>query len=293
MSFKTSNSFIDAQKRTPTWGKFVEDFSYAPAALERVGTVLQSAHTHNYASLLGQNDIFDEFATAMNQSTMRAEDQCTEQWYFDIFQHFLMHFGQTRHVVELGCFTGGSTRWLYVTSRLFNFTLDIVDANMDYLAAARARVIDACGEIGPGVRFFHGDLCTYVDQVARHERRPNTTVHHDGPHTFHECLQDFASLYFIRDTLLHLIIQDTNLRSAKIDLYSFVDMAAYAVFGKNHPYQPIGRQLQVDAPVWDAKIYFEDREPEGKIINMRDAKFYFPHPSVTPEEYFAQLKPAG
>ena len=68
-------------------------------------------------------------------------------------------------------------------------------------------------------------------------------------------------------------------------------VAAYAVFGKNHPYQPIGRQLQVDAPVWDAKIYFEEREPERKIINMRDAKFYLPHPSVTPDEYFAQLKP--
>ena len=292
MSLKTFNTYIIAQKRTATWGKFVEDFSYAPEAMERIGKVLQSAHTHRYDSVRGQNDIFDEFAIAMNRGSMRAEDQCTEQWYFDIFQHFLKHFGQTRHVVELGCFTGGSTRWLYVASRLFNFTLDVVDANLDNLAAARERVLDACGEIGEGVRFFHGDLCTYVDQVARHERRSATTIHHDGPHSFHECLQDFASLYFIRDTLLHLIIQDTNLRSANIDLYSFVDMAAYAVFGLNHPFQPIGKQLKVDAPVWNAKIYFEDNEPEGKIIPMRDVQFHYPHPSVTADEYFAQLRPA-
>lgn len=292
MSLTTFNSFIVAQKQTPTWGKFIEDFSYTDEAMVRVGQAMQSAHTHRYDSVLGQNDIFDEFAIAMNQGKMRAEDQCTEQWYYDIFQHFLKHFGQTRHVVELGCFTGGSSRWLYVASRLFNFTIDIVDANADYLAAARARVLDACGEIGPGVRFFHGDLCTYVDQVARHERRPNTTIHHDGPHTFHECMQDFASLYFIRDTLLHLIIQDTNLRSAQIDLYSFVDMAAYAVFGIDHPFQPIGQQLKVDAPVWGAKIYFDDAEPEGKVIPMRDVEFRYPHPSVTAEEFFVQLQPA-
>jgi hypothetical protein len=293
MPITTFNTFIAEQKRTPTWGKFIEDFSYADEAMTRVDQAMQSAHTHRYASVLGQNDIFDEFAIAMNQGKMRAEDQCSEQWYYDIFMHFLKHFGQTRHVVELGCFTGGSTRWLYVASRLFNFTIDIVDAKPDHLAAARARVIDACGEIGPGVRFFHGDLCTYVDQVARHERRPATTIHHDGPHTFHECMVDFASLYFIRDTLLHLIIQDTNLRSTQIDLYSFVDMAAYAVFGKNHPFQPIGKQYQVDAPVWEAQIYFDENEPEGKIIPMREVAFRYPHPNVTPEEFFAQLQPAA
>jgi SAM-dependent methyltransferase len=292
MTITTFNSFIAAQRLSPTWGKFVEDFSYAPDAIETVGKLLQSAHTHRYHSVIGQNSVFDEYAGIMAMSTMRAEDQCTEQWYYDIFNHFLTHFGQTRHVVEVGCFTGGSTRWLYVASRLFNFTLDIVDANADNLAYARERLIDAFGEIGAGVRFYHGDLCSYVDQVARHEMRAGTSIHHDGPHTFHECLQDFASLYFIRETLLHLIIQDTNLRSTKIDLYSFVDMAAYAVFGVNHPSRPIGKSLKVDAPVWSAQIYFEDTEPEGKIIPMRDMLFRYPHPSVTAEDYFAQLLPA-
>lgn len=283
------NSFIANQRRTPTWGKFIDDFAFAEESLARVAAKLQSAHMHRYESVLGQDQFFDEFALAMNQSTMRAEDQCTEQWYFDIFQHFSRQFARTRHVVELGCFTGGSTRWLYVASRIFDFTLDIVDANLDLLAAARARVIDACGEIGPGVRFFHGDLCTYVRDVALQERRPATTIHHDGPHSFHECLQDFGALSFIRDTLTHLIVQDTNLRSAEINHYSFVDLAAYAVFGLDHPAQPIGRRLKVDAPVWNARIYFEDREPEGKVIPIQEVTFRYPHPSVTAEDYFAQV----
>jgi SAM-dependent methyltransferase len=287
-----TNPFIAAQRLTPTWGKFIDDFSYAPDALETVGNALQSAHRHQYESLRGENDVFDEYAGIMTQSTMRAEDQCTEQWYYDIFHHFLTNFGQTRHVVEVGCFTGGSTRWLYVASRLFNFTLDIVDANADNLAYARERVIDAFGEIHQGVRFYHGDLCSYVEQVAVHEMRPETTIHHDGPHSFHECLQDFAALYFIRQSLLHVIIQDTNLRSTKMDFYSFVDMAAYAAFGLNHSFQPIGRALKVDAPVWDAKIYFEKSEPEGKIIPMRNIEFRYPHPSVTAEEFFSQTRPA-
>lgn len=289
MPLVTSNSFITQQRQTPGWGSFIEDFSHASAAIETVGKALISAHTHRYHSVMGQNDVFDEYANLMNQSTMRAEDQCTEQWYYDIFRHFLLQYGQTRHVVELGCFVGGSSRWLYVASRLFNFTLDIVDANASYLAVTRERLLDVFGDIGPNVRFFHGDLCTYIEKVAQHERRPATTIHHDGPHSFQECLQDFAALYFIRDTLNHLIIQDTNLRSARMDYYSFVDMAAYAVFGKDHPYQPIGRQLTVDAPVYAQQLFFEASEPEGKIIPMRDMVFRYPHPSLTADAYFAQL----
>ncbi len=289
MPITPASPYIAQQRLLPTWGNFIDDFSYAPAAMEAVDKVLISAHTHKYGEVRGRNDVFDEYAKVMNQSTMRAEDQCTEQWYYDIFQHFLQHFGQTRHVVELGCFFGGSSRWLYVASRLFNFTLDIVDASANNLAVTRERLLDVFGEVGTNVRFYHGDLCSYVANVAMHERREATTVHHDGPHTFHECLQDFASLYYIRDTLDYLIVQDTNLRSSRMDLYSFVDMAAYAVFGKDHPYTPIGKSLTVDNPVYDSKIYFEDAEPEGKVIPMRGMVFRYPHHKLKAENYFGQL----
>ena len=283
------NPFIEEQRVAPTWGTFIDDFSYAPEALEMMDKNLVSAFTHKYQDLRGQNDVFDEYANLMNQSTMRAEDQCTEQWYYDIFQHFRLQFGRTRHVVELGCFFGGSSRWLYVASRLFNFTLDVVDARSTNLAATRARLLAVFGVIGPGVRFFHGDLCSYIEKVAQRERRAATTIHHDGPHSFHECVQYFAALYYIRDTLHHLIIQDTNLRSAHVDYYSFVDLAACAVFGKDHPFQPIGKSLVADAPLYQHKIYFDRTEPEGKIIPMRDIGFRYPHPSTTADAYFEQL----
>ncbi len=289
MPLVTHNTYITQQRLVPTWGTFIEDFSFAPSAMEAVGKALISAHTHRYNSVMGQNDVFDEYANLMNQSTMRAEDQCTEKWYYDIFQHFLLHFGMTRHVVELGCFVGGSTRWLYVASRLFNFTLDVVDANLHYLAVARERLIDVFGEVGSNVRFFHGDMCTYVDKVARHEQRSAVTVHHDGPHSFQECLQDFASLYYIRENMDYLIVQDTNLRSTKMELYSFVDLAACAVFGKDHPFKPIGSSLTVDAPVFDQKLFFDPTEPEGKIIPLRDLEFRYPHPSTSAQEYFGQF----
>lgn len=281
-----ANSYIVAEKKKFTWGKFIDDFAYAPSALESVGKKLQSAHTHSYAEVRGRNDVFDEYANVMRLSLLRAEDQCTETWYFDIFNHFLTHFGQTRHVVEVGCFTGGSSRWLYVASRLFNFTLDIVDANKDFLAYARERLIDTFGGIEGNVRFFHGDLPTYVKEVAIFEQRTGTTIHHDGAHTFNECVQDFASLFYIRDNLLNLIIQDTNLRSANVDLYTFVDLAAYAVFGLAHPHTPIGKSLTTNKPLWNAKIYFEEREPEGKIIPMQGIKFLYPHPTTAFEEFF-------
>lgn len=283
------NSFIQEQKLTPTWGKFVTDFGFEAQALDIVGGLLQSRHRHNYSSVAGLNDVFDEYVAVMNASRMAAEDQCTERWYYDVFTHFLSAAGETRHVVEVGCFTGSSSRWLYVASRLCNFTLDIVDANINFLAYARARMIETFGELADNVRFFHGDVPTYVRNAAIPEQRSRVSFHHDGAHTFNECLQDFASMSFIKDNLKHVIIQDTNHRSAVMDYYAFVDMAAYAVFGLDCPYRPIGQKLSVSNPVFDAKIYFEDSEPEGKIIDISKANFRVPHRSVTADEFFAGL----
>lgn len=284
-----SNSYIEDQKREKSWGEFVTDFAFENEAIAIVDGLLQSRHRHDFSSVMGHNDVFDEYVAVMNACQMPTEDQCTEQWYYDVFTHFLRTNGQTRHVVEVGCLTGGSSRWLYVASRLCNFTLDIVDANINYLAYARARMIDTFGEIADNVRFFHGDVPIYIKQVAIAEQRSRVTFHHDGAHTFNECVQDFASMSFIRQNLKHVIIQDTNLRSARMDLYSFVDMAAYAVFGLNCPYDSIGKKLSLETPMWGDRIYFEVSEPEGKIIDVSQVTFKFPHPSISASEFFDDM----
>lgn len=285
------NEYIDTARGTSGWGEFVSDFSDT-AGLSRTRASFQSAYRHNYLSCLGKNSVFDEYALLMSGTEFPAEDQCSEKYYFDVFHHFLRHFGETKHVVEVGCYAGGSTCWLYVASRLFGFTLDVVDANPNSLLYARARLQATFGEIGDNVRFFYGDVPAYVERIASRESRKATSIHHDGAHSFNECVQDFASLSFVSEDLLHLIVQDTNLRSEDIHKYIFVDSAMHAVFG-DYAFRPIGLQLnEPGAPAWNARIFFDSRRSEGQIVDMREVGFRYPHPETSKDVFFEALRAA-
>ena len=284
------NPYIQTERRGDTWGTFLnfphpEEMSMK-AAVEKT---FQSGQRHDYLSLRGENRVFDEYALIIAGSDFPAEDQCSEIWYFDVFLHFLKNFGKTRHLVEVGCYTGGSACWLYVASRLFGFSYDLVDVNRAYLSYTKARLEAVFGEIGPNVRFFHGDLSTWVEHVGLVEKPSDLTVHHDGSHTFNECLIDFASLSFLRDQLLHLIVQDTDLRSARLHSYIFVDSALHAVFG-DYSFTPIGAQRVDSGPLmWDARIYFDPARSEGQILDMQNVEFRYPHRDVQARDFFSTL----
>jgi len=163
----------------------------------------------------------------------------------------------------------------------FDFALDLVDINADYLRFTYERIRRLYPEAASRVRLFHGTLPYYVRNVLRQEAAVKCIVHHDASHEFTQVVKDLASLYFVRDKLLALIVQDTNLRGTKH--MNFVDMAAYAVFGTGLSYVPMGIVHSSENQIMTNPNRFEGNYSlagvsEGMLLPLSANKFHYPHP---------------
>lgn len=107
-------------------------------------------------------------------------------------------------------------------------------------------------------------------------------IHHDGSHNFNEVVKGLASLYFVRDKVHGLAIQDTHLRSAKLGLYTFVDAAVYSVFGYQMQYHETGSKYPGGTnPAFAYSTYFLSDQTEGMYIPFAQNTFRYPHPTMT------------
>ena len=141
------------------------------------------------------------------------------------------------------------------------------------------------------VRLFHGDLPTYVYQVMKHEAESRTLVHHDGSHEFNQVVKDLSSLYFVRQSIEGLLIQDMHLRGSPHNS-SFVDAAVYAVFGPDVPKTDLGLQYGESNPALLPNIYegnyFLKNVHESAYIRFEDVIFRYPHASMNIEEFLPE-----
>lgn len=120
------------------------------------------------------------------------------------------------------------------------------------------------------------------------EEGGNVIIHHDGAHDFGQVIRDLGSLFYIKDKLHSLLIQDTHLRGVP-EYFNFVDAAVYSIFGRDVTYAPLGTVYN-DGPVcepnrWQGN-YFMPGEPEGMYIPLAHNKFYYPHPKITLAQFF-------
>jgi hypothetical protein len=237
----------------------------------------------NGKQLLGRNRIFDAIWQRWTETPLQCEDQCSAQYYFDLVQTLRDFNGEFDHVVEVGCYMGGATSILAGCMDRFDFTLDIVDLNADYLRYAHERARRMYPEAAGRIRLFHGDLPAYVRHVMLAEAPRRTIVHHDGAHHFELVVKDLSALSFARDQLHAIIAQDTHLRGSP-QYMNFVDMALYAVFGKEMNYAAIGAAYDIYNTVTEPNIYqgnyFVPDAPEGFVLPMHCNEFHYPHPLI-------------
>ena len=241
------------------------------------------------AGFLGcQNRIFDRIVTKLQQLNLKYEDQCTGQYYFDLVRTLRDLNGGYDRVAEVGVFMGGSSTFLAGCMEPFEFDLDMIDIHARFLQFAYERVRRLYPEQAARVRLFHGDLPSYVRHVMMKEEGHGYIVHHDGAHDFNQVVKDMASLYYVRESLVAIIAQDTHLRGP-IRHMNFVDLALYAVFGTDLKYAAIGASFGANTALTEPNQYegnyFMPDTPEGLVLPMSANEFRYPHPALSIDDF--------
>jgi len=240
--------------------------------------------------LLGQNRIFDEIqARVTSELGIQYEDQCSVKYYFDLVSTLRDFNGEFDRLVEVGVYMGGSSTIFAACATRFDYDLDLVDIDANFLRFAHERIRRLYPEATGRIRLFHGDLPTYVNNVLSRETC-RAVVHHDGAHDFNQVVKDMASLSYVQDKLYAIIAQDTHLRGTA-EFMNFVDMALYAVFGLDLNYAPIGQVYGESHPStapnqWQGN-YFMPHAPEGFVLPMSVNRFHYPHPELKLESLLA------
>lgn len=257
---------------------------------ERLNVNIKSGNQPDLMPYAGRNIIFDDIIAKRNLEDNHYEDQCSAKYYFDIFNTIKATLGEATRIVEVGVFMGGSTSILAGCAHYLGMELDLIDISPNYLQFARERARRCYPDaVESRVRMFHGSLPEYVRDVLKNEDDARVIIHHDGSHSFEQVIRDLGSLYYIRNHVHSLLIQDTNLRGMPKH-FNFVDSAVFAIFGRNVTYAPLGTVYQSTGGPnqWEGNYVMPD-EPEGMYIPFSHNKFHYPHPRINLAHFFDKL----
>jgi hypothetical protein len=282
------------------WGTFLEP-DPALVDVEDLHEVLNipilSGHRAGLKGFTGRSPVFDNIASRIDTVALAYEDQCSANYYFDVFGLVERSRQELLRVVDVGPFMGGSSSVFAGCVEPMGLELDIVDVNQAYLQFTHERIRRLFPNAMPKIRMFFGDLPTYVRTVLITEPPTRAMIHHDGAHSFDQVVKDLSSLSYVSDRVHSLAIHDTYLRG-DIKYLNFVDAAVHAVFGTGVRHEPLGAVYGPDAPVtspdqWQGN-YFLPGQPEGMFIPFAGLKFRYPHPSMTLESFLpVKGDPAG
>lgn len=257
--------------------------------LKKLNIETKTGRKADFSNFSGCNMLFDDYINRrnMNVSDGAYEDQCSPQYYFDLFNKVKSSLGEINRVIEVGVYTGGCTSVLAACAHYLGIEVDIIDINQNFLQFAREKARRYYPEaVEDRVRMFHGTLPEYVRDVLIKEDNVKVMIQHDGSHSFEQVIRDLGSLFYIKDNLHSVCIQDTNLRGVP-KYFNFVDSAVFSIFGRDVTYAPIGGICMFeDSPnQWEGN-YFMKGEPEGMYIPLRHNKFHYPHFSITLSQFF-------
>jgi hypothetical protein len=274
-----------------TWGSFLEpDPTLADLENphEPLSIPIYSGHHADMKAFAGLNTVFDRITARIEASSLAYEDQCSANHYFDLFTRVERSHQQLTRLIDVGVYMGGSSSVFAGCVERMGLELDLVDANDNFLRFTHERLRRMFPDAMSRVRMFHGDLPTYVRTVLTAEPQAQAFVHHDASHDFTQVVKDLSSLYFVRDRVHGLAIQDTHLRGS-IEHNNFVDAAVYAMFGVDVRYEPIGANFAVDSSVtypnqWNGN-YFLAGQPEGMYIQFAGLEWRYPHPSMELDDF--------
>ncbi|GAA2615901.1 hypothetical protein SMC26_09730 [Actinomadura fulvescens] len=273
------------------WGKFLEPDATL-ADVENPHEVLDipilSGHHADLKFFAGRNTIFDRITARIENASPPYEDQCSAHHYFDVFNRVERSHQELSRMVDVGVFMGGSSAVLAGCVEPMGLELDLVDANHAYLQFTYERLRRIFPRAISRVRMFYGDLPTYVKNVLLNEPQTHALVHHDGAHDFGQVVKDLSSVYFAREQVHAIALQDTHLRG-DIKYFNFVDAAVYAMFGVDVKYEALGARFLPGDPVtspdqWGGN-YFLPGQPEGMYIRLSDVDWKYPHPTMELESF--------
>lgn len=284
-----------------TFGQFIQpnrDAESHQNLAEKIGVGIYSGYRaiSEADTFLGRNRIFDGIVAKLRALDFSYEDQCSAQYYYDLFRTLRDFNGQFDRVAEVGVFLGGSTSFFAGCIEPFDYDLDLIDIVPEFLQFAYERVRRMYPEAAKRIRLFHGDLPTYVRQVAMKERDHRYLVHHDGSHNFNQVVKDMASLYYVREQILAIVAQDTHLRGT-VENMNFVDLALYAVFGTDLKFAPIGSSYpehhSLTLPNHFQGNYFMPNAPEGLVLPLAANRFHYPHPNLNIDDFVPAELPSA
>ncbi|MFC9973725.1 class I SAM-dependent methyltransferase [Spirillospora sp. NPDC127200] len=272
----------------PTWGSFLEpdpalhEVEDLPGAL---GIGIVTGHRANLGAMAGRDPLFDRIAARIEFSSVQVEDQCSAEHYFDVFSRVQREHRRLTRLVDVGVFMGSSACLFAGCAEAMGLEVDLVDVNAHYLRFSYERLRRTFPSVAARVRMFHGDLPTYAATVLAAEPSTRAMVHHDGSHHFVQVVKDLSALYFVRDRVHALAVQDTHLRG-RIQEVNFVDAAMSAMFGNERPREQLGVRFTRESPravlepnPWNGN-YFLPGQAEGQFLLLADADWKYPHPSM-------------
>ncbi|QPF83416.1 hypothetical protein IC762_27455 [Bradyrhizobium genosp. L] len=256
---------------------------------KQLGIQIYSGHRANLAAYRGKNAHFDRIAERAARFDVGYEDQCSAAYYWDLFNCIFAFREKLTKVVDLGVYMGGSSVILAGCAHEFNFQIDLIDIDDKYLHFGHERVRRTYPEQADNVRLYGGDLPTYVRDVLCKEQGSCILLHHDASHEFGQVVRDLSSLFYVKDQIHSVAIQDTNLRGQPdfSNAGRFVDAAAYAVFGFNMKYVPIGTTFGENDTLMTMPNRFQGNYvlpgmPEGWFIPLEHNTFKYPHALAPP-----------
>lgn len=288
--YTLKHGLIREGRKHPEWGKFIspdKELENYSDPNEKLNVYIPSGNKADFTPFLNINPIFDSVVAKIieQRKIMTYEEQCSGKYYFNCFEILRSLQGRINRVAEVGTYLGGASCIFAGSANHFDFELDLIEAKKEFLLFTYERIRRAFPEATSKIRLFLGDLPTYVKNVVMKETTSNILFHHDAGHNFNQVVNDLASLYFIKDKTHGLIIQDTHLRSAKIQNYIFVDAAVFAVFGFDLAFIEIGAKFANSTePAYAGKSYFIDNQAEGFYIPFEHNTFKYPHHSMTLNE---------
>lgn len=256
----------------------------------RLGLKIESGHRAHFGGCKGQNILLDRIIAKHAAFASGYEDQCSVQYYADLFSLLRNAYGEINRIVEVGVFMGGATSILYGCAEIFDLELDLVDINENCLQFTYERIRRTYGT-PKRLRLFRGDLPHYVRDVLALDPGVRAMLQHDGAHSFQQVVLDLGSLYYQRDKIHSLAIQDTHLRGSPRG-FRFVDAAVRSIFGADLSFATLGtsydksQEIMVRPNAYGGNYFLADA-PEGMFVPMSSNRFQYPHPDIPFEEFFA------
>lgn len=256
---------------------------------QKLDIPISSGHRANFSAYHDKNVYFNRIVERIAKFEAGYEDQCSPAYYWDLFNCIFQFRDKLTRVIDLGVFMGGSSVILAGCAEEFGLQLDLIDIGSRYLNFGYERIRRTYPEQAAKIRLYNGDLPTYVRDVIRPEQGARILVHHDASHDFAQVVRDFSSLFYVKDQIHSIAIQDTNLRGQPdyANAGRFVDAAAYAVFGFKMNYAPIGTTYTENDTWMTMPNKFQGNyvlvgAPEGWFIPLEYNTFKYPHATAPP-----------